>query len=111
MSAELKLVQLAVLPTPGEELAMLSSLDDLAVFHNQDNVCLGHGLEVVGYQEAGFPGHEALQGLPDLRLALDVKARHRLVQDQDRGISDKSPGDSDPLPLAAGENRPDNIGV
>src|SRR3712207_6879054 len=52
-----------------------------------------------------FRSHEAIQGFLNLRLALDVEASHRLVQDQDGGVPGDSPCDGDPLSLASGEGR------
>ena len=79
---------------------MPSSLHDPTLLQNQNKICPGHRLEVMSDQEAGLPGHESLQSLPDGHLALDIKASHRLVQDQNGGISDEGPGNGDPLPLA-----------
>src|SRR5215217_4759774 len=82
---------------------MASVFDYPAVLQNQDEVRLSHGVEVVGNDQGRLSGHEAIQGFLDLRLALDVEASHRLVQDQDGGAADDGPRYSDPLSLAARE--------
>src|SRR3712207_7776907 len=82
---------------------MGSVFDYPAVLQNQDEVRASHGVEIVGNDQGRLSGHEAIQGFLDLRLALNVEARHRLVQDQDTGVPDDGPRDSDPLSLAAGE--------
>src|SRR5215211_680841 len=82
---------------------MASVFDYPAVLQNQDEVRASHGVEIVGNDQGRLSGHEAIQGFLDLRLALDVEARHRLVQDQDGDVPDNGPRDSDPLSLAAGE--------
>jgi hypothetical protein len=82
---------------------MASVFDYPTLLQNQDEVRVSHGVEIVGNDQGRLPGHEAIQGFLDLRLALDVEASHRLVQDQDTGVPDDSPRDSDPLSLAAGE--------
>src|SRR5918998_2208579 len=82
---------------------MTSVFDYPAVLQNQDEVRASHGVEVVGNDQGRLSGHEAIQGFLDLRLALDVEASHRLVQDQDTGVPDDSPRDSDPLALSSGE--------
>src|SRR5918997_577145 len=82
---------------------MASVFDYPAVLQNQDEVRAGHGVGIVGNDQGRLPGHEAIQGFLDLRLALDVEASHRLVQDQDGGVPDDGPGDGDPLSLATGE--------
>src|SRR5918997_4553853 len=82
---------------------MTSVFDDPAFLQNQDEVRASHGVEVVGNDQGRLSGHEAIQSFLDLRLALNVEAHHRLVQDQDGGVPDDGPRDSDPLSLAAGE--------
>src|ERR687898_2736008 len=82
---------------------MASVFDYPAALQNQDEVRASHGVEIVGNDQGRLSGHEAIQGFLDLRLALDVEARHRLVQYQDGDVPDDGPRDSDPLSLAAGE--------
>src|SRR5215217_997989 len=82
---------------------MASVFDYPAVLQNQDEVRPSHGVEVVGNDQGRLSGHQAIQGFLDLRLALDVEASHRLVQDQDGGVADDGSGYSDPLSLAARE--------
>src|SRR5215212_5713777 len=82
---------------------MASVFDYPAVLQNQDEVRASHGVEVVGNDQARLPGHEAIQGFLDLRLALDVETRHRLVQDHDGNVPDDGPGDGYPLALPSGE--------
>ena len=82
---------------------MASVFDYPAVLENQDEVRASHGVEVVGDDQGRLSGHGAIQGFLDLRLALDVEARHRLVQDQDGGVADDGPGDGYPLALSSGE--------
>src|SRR5713226_136271 len=84
---------------------MPPALDDPALVKNQDEVSLGHRREIMSDQQAGSSSHKALQGLPDLRFALRIKARHRLVQDQDGGVPDDGPRNSDSLLLASGKAR------
>src|SRR5829696_144536 len=83
---------------------MASVFDYPAVLQNQDEVRPSHGVEVVGNDQGRLSGHEAIQSFLDLRLALDVEASHRLVQDQDTGVPDDGPRYSDPLSLAARES-------
>src|SRR5918995_4951330 len=83
---------------------MASVFDYPTVLENQDEVRASHGVEVVGNDQRRLPGHEAIQGFLDLRLALAVEARHRLVQDQDGGVADDGPGDGYPLALPSGES-------
>src|SRR5215216_2613427 len=82
---------------------MASVFDYPAVLQNQDEVRPSHGVEVVGNDQGRLSGHQAIQGFLDLRLALDVEASHRLVQDQDGGVADDGPRYSDPLSLTARE--------
>src|SRR5215217_5761053 len=82
---------------------MASVFDYPAALQNQDEIRAGHGVQIVGNHQGRLPGHEAIQGFLDLRLALDIKTRHRLVQDQDGGVPDDGPRYSDPLSLASRE--------
>src|SRR5918993_963916 len=82
---------------------MASVFDYPASLQNQDEVRASHGVEIVGNDQGRLSGHEAIQGFLDLRLALNVEASHRLVEDQDTGVPDDGPRYSDPLSLAARE--------
>src|SRR5215217_1731654 len=82
---------------------MTSVFDYPAALQNQDEIRAGHGVQIVGNDQGRLPGHEAIQGFLDLRLALDIETRHRLVQDQDGGVPDDGPRDSDPLSLPSRE--------
>src|SRR5687768_8172546 len=82
---------------------MATVFDYPAALQNQDEVRASHGVEIVGNDQGRLSGHEAIQGFLDLRLAFDVEASHRLVQDQDTGVPDDGPRYSDPLSLAARE--------
>src|SRR5215216_5541450 len=82
---------------------MASVFDYPAALQNHNEVRTSHGVQVVGNDQGRLPGHEAIQGFLDLRLALHVQASHRLVQDQDTGVPDDGPRYSDPLSLAARE--------
>src|SRR5215213_9515245 len=82
---------------------MVSVFDYPAVLQNQDEVRASHGVKVVGNDQGRLSGNEAIQGFLHLRLALDVEASHRLVQDQDRCVADDGPGDGYPLALPSGE--------
>jgi hypothetical protein len=80
-------------------------LDD-AVFHDDDAVAHGHGLDlVVGDVDHG--GLEALVELDDLGAHLDahlgVEVGERLVEEEDLGLADDGAADGDALALAAGE--------
>src|SRR5215212_1069482 len=82
---------------------MASVFDYPAALQHQDEIRAGHGVEIVGNDQGRLPGHEAIQGFLDLRLALDVQTRHRLVQDQDGCVPNDGTRDGDPLSLAPRE--------
>src|SRR5439155_392446 len=66
---------------------------------------LGRGPEVVRDQNAGLPGHQAIERFLQLRLGLHVQTRHGLVEEENGGPPDERPRDGQPLPLAAGKCR------
>src|SRR5207245_37352 len=78
---------------------------DAARYKSQDEVWIGNRLEVMSDQQAGAPSHKSVEGVPDLRFTLHIKARHRLVQDQDGGVPDNDARNGDSLPLASGKGR------
>ena len=57
----------------------------------------------MGEDQRRSPDHQALQRLRDDRLVLRVHGRKRLVQHQDRRITQQGPGNCEALTLAAGE--------
>ena len=84
---------------------MRAARHDPTFLQKQHHVGVRNRLQVVGDHETGLAGHQPLERLAHLRLALDVEAGHRLVQDQDRGMEQERARDGDTLPLAARESR------
>ena len=52
---------------------------------------------------AGLAGRQAVECFADLAFTLPVQSRHRLVQDEDRGVADQRARDGDALALPARE--------
>ena len=82
-----------------------AGLDDPAAVDDVDAVGAAHGRQAVGDQERRAAGHQPLQRLLHLRLALGVERAGRLVEQQDRRVLQEGAGDGDPLALAAGQPR------
>src|SRR5437773_3198556 len=99
----LQLTEAPVPTTQRDQLLVGPALNESALFEDEDQIGLRGRLEVVGDEQAGFPGHEAPERFPNPGLAFDIEARRRLVQDQDRRVADDGPGQGDPLFLPARE--------
>ena len=91
---------------PGEQVALVGELDDLAEIHHRDAVAdvLDHR-EVVGDEEIGEPelALQVGQEVYYLRLHRDVESRDRLVADDQARVQGQRPGNTDALALAARE--------
>src|SRR2546430_7717694 len=87
-------------PTEISPLPLHAALP-ISRLQNQNEVRVRDRLKVMSDHETGFGAHQTTQRLAHLRFALHVEACHRLVQDQNRGITDKRAGDGDALLLAA----------
>ena len=74
-----------------------------AAIQYHDLVTAGYRAELVGNNKHGFILNEPSDGLLNLRFILRINAGRALIQQNDRGIFQKRPGDRKPLPFAAGE--------
>ena len=76
-----------------------------AAIQYPDLVAAGYRAELVGNNEDSLVLNEPPDGLLNLRFILRINAGRALIQQNDRGIFQKRPGDRKPLPFAAGEGR------
>ena len=76
---------------------MGAPLDYLAGFKNQDLICALDRREAVRDHERRTTPPERPQAVTDQRLALTVEARRCLVENQNAGICENRPRDSDTL--------------
>lgn len=74
-----------------------------AAIQYHDLVAAGYRAELVGNNEDSLILNEPPDGLLNLRFILRINAGSALIQQNDRGIFQKRPGDRKPLPFAAGE--------
>src|SRR3954463_805827 len=86
-----------------EELVVAPALDDAPAVEDDDLVRVVHGREPVGGRDRRAPGGETVERLLHLPLRLRVERARRLVEDEDRRISQDRGRDRDPLFLATGE--------
>ena len=78
---------------------------DPAVLQQCDPVGQQHGRCAVRDDQRGGAAQYRAQRALDLRLGVDVQGGQRIVHHQDFGRPDHSPGQRQPLPLAAGQRQ------
>ena len=82
---------------------MSALLDDVAVFHDEDQVRIADGGEPVGDDEAGLSAHQLPHRRLKLLLGTGIHIGGGLIQDQQRRVLQQCPGNGQALALAAGE--------
>ena len=82
---------------------MRAALDDFAMVDHEDLVGRADRAQAVRDHEAGAAFHQPQQGLLDVLLGPGVDAAGGLVEDQDRRVGDRGPGDRQQLALPLAE--------
>ena len=82
---------------------MIAHLDDRALVEHEDALGTDHARQAVREDQRGAALHQPVERRLDDRLVLRVHCGQRLVQDQDRRVSQQGAGDRDPLALPARE--------
>src|SRR5579883_912002 len=91
-------ISVLLLQQPGKDatqafqLAVRTLLDNLPVFENNDFVNIAQRAEAMGDHQDGAPDNELIQGVHHLRLSLDIQAGRRLVENQDRRVTQDGAG-------------------
>ena len=82
---------------------MLSTLDNLTVRENQDQVCVTDGGQAVGNDERRTSFEQLVEGALDKALGARVHAGGGLVQDENARIRKRGARDGKQLALSLGE--------
>ena len=82
---------------------MRALLHDAPGVEDQDPVCPSNGRHPMGDHDSRPAGREIRQRLYEQLLRLGVEGTRRLVENQDRSVSENCSGDRDPLTLTTGE--------
>ena len=90
-------------PEMRHQLVMGAAFDDLTRLEDKDLVCVGDRRQAMGHDQRGSARPRLAKRLLDGRLRPAVERAGGLIEDEDAGISQKRPGDADPLALAARE--------
>ena len=93
---------------------MVAGLDDRPVVEHEDAIRSDHARQPMREDQGGAALHQPVQRLLDYRLVLRIHRGQRLVEDQDRRVTQQRAGDRDALALPAGEldaPLPDHRGV
>ena len=75
-------------------------LDDVAVPHHKDEVCVPDGGQAVGDDEAGTAAHQVVHCGLDALFGAGIHAAGGLIQDQDAVVGQDGAGDGEQLLLA-----------
>ena len=102
-TAGLMLPQPGVGPVETEQFVVRALLGDLAVVEHDQLVHARDRAQPMRDHERGPALHEPPQRLLDKDFALRVQRAGRLVQQQDRRVTQDRPGQRDSLPLPAGQ--------
>ena len=85
------------------QLFMPAAFSDLALFDDQDLVCLPDGTQPVRNDECRAALHEIREALLNERFAFSVQIRGCFIQNQNARISKDRAGYRDPLSLTTGK--------
>ena len=81
---------------------MISLLDNVTVFHNQDQVCILDGRKSVRDHKACSALHQIVHGFLDTHFGSGIYRGGCLIQDQNLIIGKDCPGNSEKLFLSLG---------
>src|SRR6476469_9019629 len=95
--SELSVVKPEIGTLGGEQLLVFALLDDLAVLHDEDQVCVSDRRQAMGDDEAGSVGPEGRHSVLYEQLGARVYRRGRLIENQQRWLSDERPSDREQL--------------
>jgi hypothetical protein len=76
---------------------MVTALNDFAMAHDEDLICLANRAETVGDDEAGPIGHQPLERFLDELFSGGIDAGRGLVQNQNRRVFEQRPRDAHAL--------------
>ncbi|MGL6294730.1 hypothetical protein [Eubacterium aggregans] len=93
---------LAVNGIMGQELIMGSQGIHLPVFKDKDTVGILNGANALGADEFGGVGQITAKSLLDGRIGIIVQGSCGIIQNQNLGFAQESPGNTEPLTLPLG---------
>src|SRR5215210_833813 len=96
-------IETGVTAVPLQQVTVRAALGDMPVFQNKDASCVADGKEVVRDNDGGASLHQALQRDHHVLARPRIEPRGRLVEDEDRGVTDHGARYGQPLPLPVGE--------
>src|SRR5262249_48813254 len=86
-----------------QQLVVLACLDQLAMVQNKDSIRASNRAESVRQDDDGATARNAFNRRVQRCFGHRIQRRRRLVQNQDRWITDEGPGNGDSLALPARE--------
>ena len=82
---------------------MGTPLDDAALVHDHDAVCVADGGQTVGDNKSSTSTHEGVHAILHQLLSAGIDGRGGLIQDEHRRVGHSSPGNGNELPLTLGQ--------
>ena len=90
----------------GHQVLVATGLGDPPAVEGDNPVATNHAGQAVSQDQDGAADHQTVEGTLDDRLVFRVDRRQRLIQDQDRRVSQQRAGDGHPLALPARQFNP-----
>ncbi len=100
VSRELAVVQCGVTAAAFQQFMMVAVLDDVTMFHIQNQVRVTDRRQPVRDDEAGASCHQSCHGFADFRLGPVIDGAGSLVEYQDRRVRKEDAGDGEQLALS-----------
>ena len=99
----LTVVETGIESIGSEKLLMRTTLDNLAITHNENAVGIANGAQTVRDHKARATGHKLVKRRLDLQLGTRIDTRGRLVQQEDRRIGKHHASNAQKLLLTLAE--------
>lgn len=103
---ELTVIEVGVEPVLGEQILMLSLLNDVTVFHDQDDVGIANGGQSVCHDKACATVHHAGKRILDFQLGARINGGGSLIQNEHWRQTQHHAGDAKQLLLSLGQTSP-----
>ena len=93
-------IKLIIASLLSQQLFVISSLHDPALFEDKDHITVLDRRQSVSNDESRSAGHQLVHAVLDDLLCSCIDGTGRFVEDQNRRVCDRGPGDRKELPLS-----------
>ena len=98
--SKLAVIQSVIKAAFCDQIIMSTLLNNAAVFHNKDQVCVSDRRKAMGNDKAGSAFHHPFEGFLNLQLGTGIDAGGCLVENQHGRQAEHDAGDAEKLFLA-----------